>query len=88
MKISLRAAELEDSIQIAEVLIVSRRSFIPYAPIAHTDADVQEWVRSVLVPSGQVTVASNGGQVIGVLAADSGQGASSSISSTLRPVFV
>jgi GNAT superfamily N-acetyltransferase len=36
--------------------------------LAHTDAEVYQWVRDVLVPSGGVTVACAGASLVGVLA--------------------
>jgi GNAT superfamily N-acetyltransferase len=68
MSVALRAATLEDAPQAAEVLLSSRRAFLPYAPSAHTDAEVHRWVREALIPSGGVTVACAGTLVVGVLA--------------------
>ena len=68
MSAGLRAATIEDAPHIAEVLLSSRRAFLPYAPLAHTDAEVRQWVREVLVPSGGVTVASTDSGIVGVLA--------------------
>jgi len=41
---------------------------MPYAPSAHSEPEVREWVARILVPSGGVTVAELHGQVIGVMA--------------------
>ena len=41
---------------------------MPYAPSAHPEPDLREWVASVLIPSGGVTVAEVNGQVVGVIA--------------------
>jgi len=68
MSTTLRPATIEDAAQVAEVLLSSRRVFLPYAPLAHTDAAVRRWVREPLIPSGGVTVACVGGEVVGVLA--------------------
>ncbi|HSC79639.1 MAG TPA: GNAT family N-acetyltransferase [Chitinolyticbacter sp.] len=65
---TLRPASSEDAPQIAELLISSRKAFIPYAPIAHPPADVHRWVEHALIPSGGVSVACQDGTVIGVLA--------------------
>lgn len=70
----LRPATAADAAQVAQVLIESRRAFLPFAPSAHPEADVVEWVTRVLVPSGQVTVAVLGDAVVGVLALSSGEG--------------
>lgn len=68
MTITLRAATADDAAQVADVLLASRKAFLPYAPPAHTDSDVRQWVREVLLPSGGVTVACAGAQIVGVLA--------------------
>ena len=41
---------------------------MPFAPSAHTDAEVRHWVRDVLLPSSQTTVAVTSGVVVGVVA--------------------
>lgn len=68
MSTTLRAAVAEDSPRVAAVLLASRQAFLPYAPLAHTDTEVRQWVRDVLIPAGNVTVACAGGAVVGVLA--------------------
>ena len=68
MSTTLRAALVEDARDVADVLLSSRKEFLAFAPLAHTDAEVHRWVRGVLIPSGEVTVASVGARVVGVLA--------------------
>ena len=57
MEVVLRPAAAGDALRIAEVLLSSRKTFQPYAPPVHTDAEVREWVRDMLMPAGGVTVA-------------------------------
>jgi len=64
----LRPASASDASAVADPLLSSRRAFIPYAPIAHSDADVHNWVREQLIPSGAVTVWDHESQITGVLA--------------------
>ena len=64
----LRAATAEDAEAVARVLIDARRELMPYAPSAHTDDEVRQWVRQTLIPAGGVTVALTDGTVAGVLA--------------------
>jgi GNAT superfamily N-acetyltransferase len=66
--ITLRAARTADAPAVAEVLIASRRAFMPYAPSAHSDDAVRAWVRDTLVPTGCVIVAERDGEIAGVLA--------------------
>jgi GNAT superfamily N-acetyltransferase len=41
---------------------------MPYAPSAHPEPELREWVANVLVSSGGVTVAQAHGRVVGVIA--------------------
>ncbi|MFC5500606.1 GNAT family N-acetyltransferase [Caenimonas terrae] len=68
MTVRQRQATLEDSPQVAEVLLSSRKTFLPYACSAQSDSEVSQWVRESLIPSGNVTVACIGSSVVGVLA--------------------
>ena len=68
MNVSQRQATSEDGMQIAAVLLSSKKAFLPYACAAHTDTEVQQWVRDTLVPSGSVTLACVDSLVVGVLA--------------------
>ena len=64
----LRFAGPEDASAVATVLIESRRTFLPFAPSAHPEHGVRQWVRDVLVPGGRVVVWKEYGDVVGVLA--------------------
>ena len=64
----LRRAKPQDAERVAEILIAARREFMPFAPSAHPDPEVRQWAREVLLATHQVTVATEAGQVIGVLA--------------------
>ena len=66
----LRPAKSADAPRIATVLIETRRAFMPYAPSAHPEPELREWVASVLLPSGGVTVAEAHGGVVGVMATE------------------
>jgi GNAT superfamily N-acetyltransferase len=72
---TLRRATNADASGVADVLLASRKAFLPYAPLAHTDAALRRWVADVLVPSGGVTVACDGATVVGVLAVSRNDGA-------------
>ena len=45
---------------------------MPYAPSAHPEAELREWVASVLVPSGGVIVAGVHGRVVYTFQANAG----------------
>ena len=68
METTLRPATTADCERIAEIYIASRKRYLPYAPLAHTDAEVRAWVREKLLPSGDVTVAVEKGDVLGFVA--------------------
>jgi ribosomal protein S18 acetylase RimI-like enzyme len=69
--VQIRPATATDHAGVASTLIESRRAFMPYAPSAHSEPDVRDWVQNVLLPSGAVTVAMVDGAVAGVLATGS-----------------
>lgn len=68
MQIIFRKAEKKDSEEISEIFLTSRKKFLSYAPLAHTDEEVRLWIRQTLVPSGGVTVAVAKGTIAGFLA--------------------
>lgn len=70
MLIQLRAAETRDALPVAQLLIATREVFMPYAPLAHTNDEVRDWVRRVLIPTGGVVVATSEENVVGVMATD------------------
>ena len=67
--VTLRAAVAEDAPAVANVMIEARRVLMSFAPSAHSDADVRQWVQEQLLPGGDVTVAVGDKAVVGVLAA-------------------
>ena len=64
----LRAAIAKDVLAVTNVIVESRRVFLPFAPSPHTLEDVQDWVEKHLLPTGGVTVAIAEGMVVAVLA--------------------
>lgn len=65
---SCRRARGADSAGVAEVYLASRKAFLPYAPLAHSDDDVRRWIRDILVPAGSVTVALRDDEIVGMMA--------------------
>ena len=53
----IRPATPADAQGVADVYLASRKTFLVFAPLAHSDDEVRAWVTSVLIPSGGVTVA-------------------------------
>ena len=64
----LRPATKEDAAAVAQVLVESRRTFLPFAASPHGLEDTREWVERHLLPAGGVTVATAEGRVVAVLA--------------------
>lgn len=67
---TLRTAQPADAARIAEVLCDARSTFMPYAPMAHSPAEVLSWVTEFLVPSGGTVVAELDGAIVGVMATE------------------
>ena len=68
MQPTLRAAKVTEARRVAEVIVASRREFLPFAPMMHSVEAVEQWVRTDLISVGAVTVALMGGEIVGVLA--------------------
>jgi GNAT superfamily N-acetyltransferase len=70
----LRAAQPADAEALASVLLQSRRELLPYAPMAHSEAEVRNWMAHILVPGGGVMLAERDGQVLGLVAVSEADG--------------
>lgn len=68
MSCTIRPARAEDAADIAALFLATRRACMPYAPLAHADEDVGQWVCDVLVPGVGVSVLSDGEHVLGFVA--------------------
>lgn len=66
-KAMLRLADAHDAIEIAEVFLASRKTDIGFAPLTHSDDDVRQWIREVLLPSGGLYVYREQGVAVGML---------------------
>jgi ribosomal protein S18 acetylase RimI-like enzyme len=66
--LDLRPATLDDADQVADVYLRSRKELVAFAPLAHSDENVRDWVRQRLIPAGRTTVAVVDGAVVGLMA--------------------
>ncbi|HMO58504.1 MAG TPA: GNAT family N-acetyltransferase [Roseiflexaceae bacterium] len=66
--ISLRPAGAVDAAALAELYITSRKAYLPYAPLAHPDEDVRQWIAEILIPGSHVVVADLHGMILGFIA--------------------
>jgi GNAT superfamily N-acetyltransferase len=72
MKVNLRSAQVADASRLAEIYLASRKRYISYAPLAHTDAEILMWIQHTLIPDGGVTVAILDSTLVGFLAVSQG----------------
>lgn len=61
---------------MADLLRAARTAYLPYAPSPHAPAAQRAWVRERLLPDGGVTLAEQGGALLGVLAVSRAAGVS------------
>jgi RimJ/RimL family protein N-acetyltransferase len=64
----LRPATMQDAESIAALYLASRKTFLPFAPPAHSDEEVRQWIAVTLIPSGGVTVAVTPDGPLGMIA--------------------
>src|SRR5262245_37623023 len=67
MTINLRAATASDAGDVANLYLRSRKELVAFAPLAHSDEDVRDWIGRRLIPAGQTTVAVVEGAVVGFM---------------------
>ncbi len=72
-QVELRLAQPAQAAAACELYLLSRRTFLPYAPVMHSPAEVQGWFESVLVPRG-VWLAWVEDQLAGLLVLDEQDG--------------
>ena len=68
MNTMFRQATLTDAPRIAEVYLASRKILLPFAPLAHSDAEIRQKIADILIPSSGVTVAITNVEIIGMMA--------------------
>lgn len=88
MSVTLRPAAPDDAPQVAQILIDTRAAFMPYAPSAHPEHELREWVAQQLLPGGGVTVAVQQGQVVAVMATQQAEGISWITQMSVTPTLV
>ena len=74
MTLLIRAAKTADHPAVADVLIASRLSSIPaIPPPVHSEAEMREWARDIVLPTYDVWVVDDGApELLGVLALSPG----------------
>lgn len=74
INILLRPATLADADAIAAVYLASRKTFVGFAPLVHSDESIYQWVRETLIPGCQVVVAEEGAAILGMMALSKSKG--------------
>jgi len=67
-KTMICVATIEDADDLAALYLESRSRDIPYAPLVHSEAEIRDWMRSVLIPQGQVFVFMIRGRIAAMIA--------------------
>ena len=65
--VTIRAATPDDALAVSSLYLTSRRRFLPYAPVAHTEAEVHRWVAEHLIPACNVSVAVVDHTIVGMM---------------------
>jgi ribosomal protein S18 acetylase RimI-like enzyme len=68
MTLLLRKATLADARAITNIYLASRKKFVAFAPLIHSDESIYRWIREVLIPTGQVIVAEENNIIVGMMA--------------------
>lgn len=68
MKIGYRQATVNDVAAIADLFLRSRKTLLPYAPLAHSDDAVKRWVRERLVITADIHLAIQNKEIVGYIA--------------------
>lgn len=63
----IRAATPADVGGVADVYLASRKFFLPYAPLVHSETEVRQWIAEILIPTGRVTVVTAGDEIVGLM---------------------
>jgi len=64
----LRAATITDADAIADVYLASRKHFLAFAPVVHTEEEVRHWIASSLIPNAEVSIALLEDKTVGMMA--------------------
>jgi GNAT superfamily N-acetyltransferase len=67
LKVTPAIKDSPEAMQVADVMLASRRAFLPYAVSPHTDSETRAWVRDVLFDSEEVFVALVDDVVVGMM---------------------
>ena len=69
--VEIRPATGDDAGAVADVFLAAYHSTYDF-PLAHTDDEVREWIRSQLIPAGRTWVATRDGRVVAMMSLGDG----------------
>lgn len=69
-----RAATQCDTKGVVKVYLSSRKAFVPFAAIAHSEEAVYKWICDTLIPGSQVTVVERDNKIVGMMALSTTEG--------------
>jgi len=64
----IRLADTQDAHEIGELFLASRKKHVSFAPLAHSDAEVRDWIRDTVIPGGGVFVYCERDVIVGFVA--------------------
>lgn len=64
----IRKATDEDAAAVASVYLASRKRHVAFAPPAHPDAEIRNWIRQLLIPKSRVVVVEENGVIVAMMA--------------------
>ena len=67
--LELRPARPEDADAVADVLLASRKAFLPYLPSPRSEHEVRRWITTTVLSTQDVTVAVVDSKIVGMLCA-------------------
>lgn len=73
-EILLRKATLADAKGITNVYLTSRKKFIAYAPLKHSDENIYRWICETIIPANQVVVAVENDVIVGMMSLSKNEG--------------
>jgi len=66
--VKVRAAGSSDAAAVAELYLRARKRHVAFAPLAHDDEDVRQWIAGTVLPGGRTWVTEHEGVVTAMLA--------------------
>lgn len=65
---SIRIATQADSDVITNIYLSSRKAYVSFAPLIHSDSAIQHWINDILIPNAQVWLVEQDKVMIGMMA--------------------